>query len=269
MLPLVVVAAVAAGTAARIFLPKLHGFHRRRRRRTVSGPTVIATSTSTSTHSRKQASHPEVLKLLQKVAPSHAGDDSSDSECTFCLESVQSHQIARTTRCNHVFHAPCLEKWVLYVADTALDWRSYTFSADGGIRCLTRFPTCPNCSAQLDVLPKHALRTAMLTSVARSLSLRDLHAASEIYDAWSVLRDAAQRNSAVNRSQSEDATHISNFILPRSYLASSNARHNSSVSSLAPTSLTRAEQRGWGRSPTPSTLTSQISQPQFVLQASS
>lgn len=67
---------------------------------------------------------------------------------------------------------------------------------------LVRPPICPNCTAVLPVLPEHMVKRVMLTSVARSLNLRDLATATVMYEAGLVFRVGANHR---RRSGGEEA----------------------------------------------------------------
>ena len=197
MRPVSLVIAIAAGTAVRFLLRKLPPFRRRRRIRSRQS------SSSAQSATLKRIRHPQIQALLDQNAPQISAHEwqskqltAGQVECTFCLETIRpSSDCLRVTGCSHVFHAHCLEQWVMYTADSCLDWHHYTLSDDGSIESHVRPPTCPNCSADLNVLPPKLVRNVMLTSVARSLSLRDLSAAAEMYDAGLVYRAAPQYNS--------------------------------------------------------------------------
>lgn len=212
MRPATLVVALVAGTAVRILLSVLPPFRRRRNRarlRRQNGTNLVeAPSTTALTHQHhrspaslsiaKRAHLAEVAALLNRRAPPVRADiwhsatvpNRPDPECTFCLEQIRplKHHLLRETPCNHIFHAACLEQWVFYTAETCLDWTQYTLSDDGSIDLHARPPSCPNCSADLSVLPDRLVRSVMLVSVARSLSLRDLATAAEMYDAGLVYR---------------------------------------------------------------------------------
>lgn len=126
------------------------------------------------------------------------------AECTFCLDIIRpSRSVSvRETQCGHSFHAGCLERWVFYTADICLDWTQYSLADDGAIDAHVRPPTCPNCAADLRVIPERLVRQVVLTSVARSLSLRDLAAAEEMYDAGLVYRASTAQGDGVARPSS-------------------------------------------------------------------
>lgn len=127
---------------------------------------------------RRQKSTSEVLALLDKRAP--RGRRRIGGECTFCLESVGPRQCTRLTTCGHIFHARCLEKWVEYSAERFLDAHRHSVAEDGEIRSSARPPSCPNCSADLGVVPVKALRKTIITAIANSLAVTDFAAAEEI-----------------------------------------------------------------------------------------
>lgn len=281
---LTIVTAIAAASAARILLPKLPFFRRNQRRLHTPDPHHTRPEQQQHSHHhtppqshKPHVDHQAVLALLDVIAPCRTDFDSSLANCTFCLDSVRLTQRTRVTPCNHVFHADCLEQWVMYVAADAMNWRAYTVARDGTLRCLLRLPSCPNCSALLDVLPKDQLRTVLLTAVARSLSLKSLGAASEMYQAGMVVRDAALRTMHVGSpvyqcnpplpSDFDDnsVTVSSNGVL----LGGSHLRHGGMVALTTPTARTRAEQRGWGRANTHLAFTSNVSPTRIVVQASS
>lgn len=191
MRPAVFVCAIVAGTAARFIFTKLGPFRRHRRRRNSTEETAVS---STLRASPKQTRHPQVLALLNVIArvihgASYAAKHGCDSDCTFCLESITSASpFVRVTPCKHVFHADCLEQWVLYSASASLDWRNYVVCDDGSVGVTASPPSCPNCITRLPVLPPNLVRVAMLTSIAHSLSLPNLSAAAHMYDAGFVFR---------------------------------------------------------------------------------
>lgn len=284
MRAITIVTAIAAGSAARILLSKLPFFRRDQSRlpppdshHTHSEQQQPTNNQITLKSYKPQVDNEAVLALLDGIAPCRVGFDSALATCTFCLESVHPTQRVRVTPCNHVFHAECLEQWVTYVAADAMNWRAYTVARDGTLRCLLRLPSCPNCSAMLDVLPKDQLRTVLLTAVARSLSLKDLGAASEMYQAGMVVRDAALRTMHVGSpvrvwnaplpSDFDDnsVTVSSNGVL----LGGSHLRHGGMVALTTPPARTRAEQRGWGRANTHLAFTSDVSPTRIAVQASS
>ena len=43
-----------------------------------------------------------------------SGDSSSETECTICLNSLDSVEDIRTTICNHTFHKQCIQNWLRY-----------------------------------------------------------------------------------------------------------------------------------------------------------
>lgn len=185
MRPTTVLYALFAGTAARLILHLLPPF-RRPRRRLRPPPTTSQDTTSTSTSTPP----PTVAAQLDLRAPPISGRQYRRSnpsvlptECTFCLEAIRptKHELLRQTPCNHVFHSSCLERWVFYTASLCLDWTQYSLSDDGSIVSRVRTPTCPNCTQDLDVLPQQLVQKVILTSIARSLSLRDLATAAEMY----------------------------------------------------------------------------------------
>lgn len=195
MRPAVVVCALVAGTAARLIMSRFRQFRRQRHQ---SAPTVAAQIETTVSVPQpmpnKQPIHPQVLSLLDSVAPvmrgvSYVLKHSSDRDCTFCLDPITSSSpYVRVTPCRHVYHAECLEQWVRYTANAALDWRNYVVSDDGTVDVSASPPTCPNCTTRLPVLPAHLVRHALLTAIARSLSLPNLAVAASMYDSGLVSR---------------------------------------------------------------------------------
>lgn len=147
--------------------------------------------TNSRTHFRPRAKtqrNPHVLHLLNSISPviggaafvSKFGDD---RDCSFCLDPITCRSPRlRATPCGHGFHAQCLEEWVLYTASAAFDWRNYSVSNDGLIDFTKSAPTCPNCTCRLPVLPAKIVHNAMMTAVARALSLPDLDLANHVFN---------------------------------------------------------------------------------------
>lgn len=190
--------ALVAGTAVRLLVTAFPRFRNRRRLRAHA-----------NAHQRapKRLRHPHILALLDQRAPIIRADHwrrrNPETDCTFCLEAIRPSRISlRVTPCRHVFHASCLEQWVLYTADICLDWHQYSLSDDGSIKSSARHPSCPNCSADLQVVPHHLLKKVVLTSIARSLSLSDLSAAAEMYDAGLVYRAGPAHSAPSTRRRS-------------------------------------------------------------------
>lgn len=144
--------------------------------------------------SDKQPIHPQVLALLDSVAPvmrgvSYVHKHGGDRDCTFCLDPITAASLyVRVTPCRHVYHSECLEQWVMYTANAALDWRNYVIGDDGTVDVSASPPTCPNCTTRLPVLPAHLVRHALLTAIAHSLSLPNLAVAANMYDAGLLSR---------------------------------------------------------------------------------
>lgn len=195
MRPKVIVCALVAGTAARLILSRIRRLGRQQSHSDLSTSNEIETIVSEPDPSSKYPLNPQVLALLDEVAPvirgssflqSHHGDD---PDCTFCLESITaSSAYVRVTPCRHVFHAECLQRWVMHTAITALDWRHYIVNENGTVDVTVPPPTCPNCTKRLPVLPARLVRHAMLTSIAQSLSLPSLFVAARMYDAGVLFR---------------------------------------------------------------------------------
>lgn len=154
--------------------------------------------------------HAEVATALDRCAPRAPPAAGRGRDCTFCLERADSAGEVRVTACEHVFHAACLEEWVFYAADRFLDWRQYCLGDDGTVEATVSPPSCPNCARDLCVVPEPLVRTAILTSIARSLSLRDLVAAAEMYDAGLVGRDLPP----VRARSTEAPRHAQRSVLP-------------------------------------------------------
>lgn len=171
--------AFLAGTAVRFLVRNL--FRRRRRQRRLHHCEHHSSNLIPTPYPSVQS---DVLQLLNTRIPLTSCSDST--ECTFCLENIRIHHPVRRTQCGHSFHPICLQKWVLYSAETALSWRSYSLADDGSIVSTVRPPVCPNCSTDLHVLPKRRVKAAMLTAVARALSVPNLAIAAEMYDAGLV-----------------------------------------------------------------------------------
>lgn len=195
MRPTIIACALVAGAAARLILSRVRQ-SRQRRHSLPSPPMQIETIVSLpDPMCMKQPNHPHVLALLDTVAPVMRGASyvhnhrAHDRDCTFCLEPITSTSpYVRVTPCRHVFHAECLEQWVMYTATAALDWRNYVVADDGTVDVTVAPPTCPNCTARLPVLPARLVRHALLTAIAKSLSLPDLATAARMYDAGLVFR---------------------------------------------------------------------------------
>ena len=161
--PVTIVATVIAGTAVRFLLSRLRPPKPKRPR------------------------NPHVLYLLNRLAPqSHPPANHPHTECTFCLDRIRRSDKVRLTPCNHIFHADCLEQWVLFTAEQRLNVAHYSLRDDGKVECAVRKPTCPNCATVLDVVPGRLQRSVILLCVARSLNLRCLAAAEQMLDAGLV-----------------------------------------------------------------------------------
>lgn len=54
------------------------------------------------------------LEELQEIPSFFYHKVGSDSICAICLESLQNSQLCRAFPvCNHVFHAPCIDPWLI------------------------------------------------------------------------------------------------------------------------------------------------------------
>lgn len=195
MRPVAVVCAIAAGAAARLVMSRFCQFRHDQREPTAPvAPQIETTVSVPQQNPDKQPVHPQVLALLDSVAPvmrgvSYVHKHSNDRDCTFCLEPITSSSAyVRVTPCRHVFHAECLEQWVMFTANAALDWRNYVVNDDGMVDVAASPPTCPNCTTRLPVLPAPLVRHALLTAVTHKLSLPNLAVAATMYDAGLVSR---------------------------------------------------------------------------------
>lgn len=45
------------------------------------------------------------------TAHTETGEESEHAECPVCLEAMEDNQLKRTLRCNHTYHAACIESW--------------------------------------------------------------------------------------------------------------------------------------------------------------
>ncbi|CAN8077105.1 unnamed protein product [Agarophyton chilense] len=131
----------------------------------------------------------DVLALLDNIAQSSRSKHSDGGKCTFCIEPIVLGQKARITPCNHMFHAPCLEKWVLYVTASLMNVAAYFLALDGSLQYKYRFPFCPNCAKFLDVVPKHEWRVVLLTALAITLSMDSVNQATSMYERDVIVRD--------------------------------------------------------------------------------
>lgn len=265
MRPATVLCALVAGSAVRVLLSALPPFRRRRLRREqvrAEGAAAAAaadtepapTAPSPRRRRRRPAPPPgakcarlaEVAALLDERAPPvcakvwlRNAPRPDEYECTFCLEPVRPVKdvFVRETPCGHVFHAPCLERWVFFTADICLDWTQYSLADDGSIDAHARPPSCPNCSADLGVLPESLVRTVVLTSVARSLSLRDLVTAAEMYDGGLVYRTSGD-TMATSVAPAAPATYpaATPSIVSSSATSLANPRREEASASTVPTS---------------------------------
>jgi RING-like zinc finger len=139
-----------------------------------------------------------------RATPHHAAAD----ECTFCLGRVRARTRVRVTRCGHVFHRECLEQWVYHCADECLNWANYSLAADGRIDGGKPPPSCPNCAADLGVLGPEDVKQTLLVAVARSLSLRDVALAAELYDNGLVLLRGTENETEFETDDGAEAATI-------------------------------------------------------------
>lgn len=224
----------------------------------------------------KPPQHAQIISRLNIIAPAHkpTRNAHADNECTFCLDAIHNGKQVRITPCNHAFHTSCLEQWVLFKAEHCLNWRHYSLRDDGKVECLVRKPTCPNCATELQVVPELLIRSVVLVSVARSLSLGCVRAAQEMINAGLVWFD--QQPSHTTRSihtyfptaiqypqptQTTQYPHASTYVRTHTTFSEpSSPTDTDSMSSYSlseqidspiTTSLvaTRPEQRGWRRAP--------------------
>lgn len=200
------ICAFLAGTAVRFLFRNLP---RRRRQRRLHH--CDHNSSNSTTYPSLQS---DVLQLFNTRIP--LTSCSIPTECTFCLETIRIRHPIRCTPCGHSFHPMCLQKWVLYSAETALSWRSYSLADDGSIVSTARPPVCPNCSADLHVLPERRVKAAMLTAVARALSVPNLAIAAEMYDAGLVRPQGILQIGDYRERQGSYVRNDSNLLQPTS-----------------------------------------------------
>lgn len=51
------------------------------------------------------------MKIKKKLMPTKSVEV---SECVICLENIEIGQTIKTMRCNHYFHASCIDRWLIY-----------------------------------------------------------------------------------------------------------------------------------------------------------
>ncbi|KAI0566707.1 hypothetical protein FGB62_6g227 [Gracilaria domingensis] len=282
--PVAVLATIVAGTAVRLLAPHLPFFRKRRNPEASQAPQFEDfTDEEDASHSEQESltdmlpspyhagpsrTHhlpsqhkpvlcaADVLTLLNSIAPRSNDGLLASAQCTFCLEYVKSGQQARTTPCKHVFHANCLEQWVLHATTKLMTPAMYTVARDGTVRCSARFPSCPNCSSILDVVPRPVWSFVLLSAVTSSLSLSDNRHAAEMYRSGMVVRDdilrqlyvripAEERGVAFEWIESIDDDDSSSIISREDGL-----RQSGMTPLVSTPARTRAEQRGFGRTDT-------------------
>jgi hypothetical protein len=69
---------------------------------------------------KKQGASAELLSLLPETRQ-RAGVDSEP--CCICMCSIDAGEAVKRLPCAHVFHAPCIDKWLLEKAVCPVDLR--------------------------------------------------------------------------------------------------------------------------------------------------
>ncbi|CAN8074132.1 unnamed protein product [Agarophyton chilense] len=279
------IATIAAGAAASLLLPHLRFSRKHRNPKATQTPkvehvtdddedasrseeasaTTSVTASPRPAQSRLKRARPQsqpvlcaadVLSLLNTIAPRSHQCFIGSTQCTFCLEPVKGEQLARTTPCRHVFHSNCLEQWALHTTTKLMNAGMYTVARDGIVHYAARFPSCPNCSEVLDVIPRPVWTFFLLSAVTSALSLGHTCRAALMYSSGMVVRDDVLRALHV-RIPLEERDRTSAWIESIDDDGSISSRDEESrtqQSGFTPLVLTpgmtRSEQRGFGRSDT-------------------
>eukprot|EP00178_Gracilaria_changii_P023356 TRINITY_DN70749_c0_g1_i1.p1 TRINITY_DN70749_c0_g1~~TRINITY_DN70749_c0_g1_i1.p1 ORF type:complete len:292 (+),score=27.42 TRINITY_DN70749_c0_g1_i1:2803-3678(+) len=282
--PVALLATIVIGTAARFLIPRLPLLWKRRNQKALEASQLqdetdeedvtqseqdsvtdlsVPSSQASWSHAHRTPSQPkpvlcaaDVLSLLDAIAPRSNYSHQVSVQCTFCLEDVKTGQRTRSTPCRHTFHAHCLEQWALHATTKLMNTGMYSVRRDGIVCCAARFPSCPNCSALLDVVPRPVWTFVLLSAVTSSLSLRDNRHAADMYRSGMVVRDDVLNSIHLripldqNRKPSDWIETIDDD--DESSTSSQYGRlHSTGMTPLSTTpARTRAEQRGFGRADT-------------------
>mmetsp|Transcript_11537 Transcript_11537/g.35278 ORF Transcript_11537/g.35278 Transcript_11537/m.35278 type:complete len:164 (+) Transcript_11537:111-602(+) len=105
-----------------------------------------------------------VLANLEKLAPIITMEMAQlyevDGNCCICLSELPGGTM-RKVICGHVFHANCIERWILHSVERYLDVRSFVRSQHGFLVPGTPWPSCPLCMRVLSVIEEVDIRDAV------------------------------------------------------------------------------------------------------------
>mmetsp|Transcript_25466 Transcript_25466/g.100551 ORF Transcript_25466/g.100551 Transcript_25466/m.100551 type:complete len:164 (-) Transcript_25466:2320-2811(-) len=105
-----------------------------------------------------------IISNLDRLAPylpiENAKMENVDGNCCVCLGELPGG-IMRKVVCGHVFHASCIERWILHSVERYLDVKSFVRSPHGFLVPGSPWPSCPLCMKLLLVIDETDIRDAI------------------------------------------------------------------------------------------------------------